>query len=100
MTMPKLTELQIAALACVRDNRVIPRPEPLGRRTILKYRAFPKVEFPINVRPKDQRGFDVTSQIGSFRKRRLVRLRERLVEGPLYKLSPAGFEELDKHPEF
>jgi hypothetical protein len=98
MTLPKLTELQIAALACVRDNVVVPRTEYLSRRTLTVYRACPRTEAVVH--PKARRGFNVTCQMKSFRKRKLVQIRERLREGPVYDLTQAGADELAKHPEF
>jgi hypothetical protein len=98
MTMRQLTELQIAALACVRDNLVIPTTETIGWRTFRKQRVRPDI--PVRLSPKHRRGFDVTSQIRSFRKRRLLQIRERKYEGTVYTLTPAGFAELEKHPEF
>ena len=98
MTLPKLTELQLAALACVRDNIVVPRIEYLSWRTLYVYRAFPNIK--VRVAPSARRGFNVTSQIRSFRKRHLIKLRERLREGNVYELTPAGTEELARHPEY
>jgi hypothetical protein len=98
MTLPRLTELQVAALACVRDNVIVPTVEYLSWRKLYVYRAFPGIR--VRVAPRDRRGFNVTCQIHSFRKRGLVKLRERLREGAVYELTPAGIEELSRHPEY
>jgi hypothetical protein len=95
---PKLTELQIAALACVRDNVVIPRIEYLSWRTLTIYRAYPRTE--ACVPPNARRGFNVTCQMKAFRKRKLIQIRERLRQGPVYDLTQVGADELAQHPEF
>ena len=93
-TLPKLTELQLAVLACVRDNEVTPYNKHVpGRRW-----AGP-------VRAQKAHGFDVTSQIASLRKRRLIKFynydyAHLNANGVLYALTADGVAELERHPEF
>jgi hypothetical protein len=85
----KLTELQLAILAATRDGEVEP---------YINYRLARFVHFvPFAWR---SHGFDVTCQVRALRKRELIKFKERFREGTLYVLSPAGDEELSKHPEF
>ena len=93
-TLPKLTQLQLAVLACVRDNEVVP---------YLKY--VPGRSWAGPVRAHKAHGFDVTSQITSLRKRRLIKFSDfdyaRLnPSGVLYVLTAIGVSELEQHPEF
>ena len=93
-TLRKLTELQLAALACVRDNEVMP---------YMKY--IPGKSWAGPVRAHKAHGFDITSQIKSLRKRRLIKFSDfdyaRLnPAGALYTLTEWGLTELAQHPEF
>jgi hypothetical protein len=93
-TLPKFTELQLAVLACVRDNEVIPYKKYVPGRSwgqpVGAYKAH---------------GFDVTSQIRSLRKRRLIKTSgydyARVnPDGVVYALTRHGVAELQQHPEF
>lgn len=88
-TKRKLTELQLAVLAASRDGEVEP---------YINYKLARFVHFvPFAWR---SHGFDVTCQIRALRKRQFLKFKERYREGIIYDLSPAGAEELSKHPEF
>lgn len=99
-TLPKLTELQLAALACVRDDAVRPAIEYIGWRKLQKHFALPR-GIPARLSRKNSRGFDVTRQVQSLRKRRLIKFCGYASNGlPVYELAPAGVEALAEHPEF
>ena len=86
--LPQLSQLQLAALAAVRDDEVRYTPMRLGYREVVKYTAH---------------RFDVTYQMRSLRKRWLIRYnpqyrRSRNVTH--FVLTKAGAERLAQHPEF
>jgi hypothetical protein len=91
-TLRKLTELQLAVLACVRDNEVRPYDKYVPGRS-----------WAVPVRAHKAHGFDVTSQIWSLRKRRLIKFYDYAHlnrNGVLYALTADGIAELERHPEF
>ena len=90
MALRKLTEKQLAVLACVRDQEVVPYVKHLGWRSVRAHRAH---------------GFDVTSQIASLRKRYLIKIdgfnyKHLHPDRVCYVLSKSGVAELEQHPEF
>jgi hypothetical protein len=93
-TLPKLTQLQLAVLACVRDAEVVP---------YIKY--VPDKSWRGPVQAHKAHGFDVTSQINSLRKRKLIKFTNyyyaRLnFAGVVYGLTENGATELTQHSEF
>src|ERR1700743_416136 len=75
--MPGLSDLQIAALACVRDDIVI------GYERYVAYRA---------------EGFDVPCQMHALKKRRLIYFRN---DGSkLFRLSSFAIDVLARYPEY
>ena len=82
---PRLTERQLAVLACVRDKDVMPKRVTIGWGTFTLYMAH---------------GFNVTGQINSLKKRRLIRFDERLRVGIRFACSDEGIDVLQQHPEF
>src|SRR5262245_27528104 len=92
---PKLTELQLAVLACVRDDDVEPYIDYKRAKFIPRTYGTP-VSFRAH-------GFDVTSQLRSLRSRKLIAFngyyknRRRTAH---YALSVQGQIELECHPEF
>lgn len=86
-TLPKLSELQLAVLACVRDDLIRKDTKYIGGRTFVVFFVFKQ--------------FDVTSQVRSLTRRRLIKW-----PGPdqrhdaHFRLSDAGLVELAQHPEF
>jgi len=85
----KLTELQLAVLAALRDNEV----EPYINYKLARFVHFTPFAF-------RSHGFDVTCQIRSLRKRQMLKVKDRYREGPIFELNATGIEELSKHPEF
>lgn len=82
-TLPALTDLQIAALAAVRDGDVERYEKRVGYERFTAWRTH---------------GFDVTCQMQALRKRRLVWLKSDVSQNP--RLSPAGVEILKEHPAY
>lgn len=81
--LPELTDLQLAVLAAARDNEVERYERRVGYERFTAYKAH---------------GFDVTCQMQSLRKRRLVWFRA--AGAHEIRPSPAGLEVLKSHPEF
>lgn len=82
-TLPKLSDLQLGALAAVRDDEVEPYELRVGYDRYQAYRSH---------------GFDVTCQIQSLRKRRLIRSKSDGSKRPV--LTPHGAGILSEHPEY
>ena len=81
--MPGLTDLQIAALACVRDDIVTRYERRVGYERYIAYRA---------------EGFDVTCQMHALKKRRLIYFRS---DGSkLFRLSSFTMDVLARYPEY
>jgi hypothetical protein len=81
--MPGLSDLQIAALACVRDDTVTRYEKRVGYERYVAYRA---------------EGFDVTCQIYALKKRRLIYFRS---DGSrLFRLSSFAMDVLAKYSEY
>lgn len=81
-------------LACVRDKEVVPYNKYVPGRS-----------WAGAVRAHKAHGFDITSQMASLRKRRLIKFSNydygRLnPAGMLYVLTPEGVAELEQHSEF
>ncbi len=81
--MPDLTELQLAALAAIRDGDVEKYDKRVGYRVFIAYRTH---------------GHDITCQSQSLRKRRLIRYDWQGTK--MLAITDLGLEELAKHPEF
>lgn len=85
-TLPKLSELQLAVLACARDDLIRKGIKYIGGRSFIVFTVFGR--------------FNVTSQVRSL-------VRRRLMKWPTpdqrhdahFRLSDAGLVELAKHPE-
>lgn len=82
---PKLTALQLATLACVRDREVAPKRVHIGWRVFTVYTAH---------------GFNITKQINSLKKRRLIRFDGLLPVGARFAATAEGETALQQHPEF
>lgn len=81
--MPGLSDLQIAALACVRDNIVTRYEKRVGYERYVAYKA---------------EGFDVTCQMQALKKRRLIYFRS---DGSqLFRLSLFAMDVLSKYSEY
>lgn len=81
--MPGLSDLQVAALACVRDDLVTRHTSRVGYSRYVVYRA---------------EGFDVTCQMHSLRERRLIYYRS---DGSrLFRLSLFAMQVLERYPEY
>lgn len=81
--MPGLSDLQIAALACVRDDIVTRYEKRIGYERYVAYRA---------------EGFDVTCQMHALKKRRLIYFRS---DGSkLFRLSMFAMDVLSRYPEY
>ena len=87
-TLRKLTELQLAVLACARDDLIRgPFTKYAAGQSFLVYVVFGR--------------FDVTNQIKSLRKRRLIKYPTRDQRHDAhFSLTDAGLAELAEHPEF
>lgn len=86
-TLPKLSEMQLAVLACARDDLIRKNVKRIGSYLeFIEYRAL---------------GFVVTSQVRSLTKRRLMKWagRDGRHDAHFY-LTAWGLAELAKHPEF
>jgi hypothetical protein len=85
-TLPKLSELQLAVLACARDDLIRRNIKRIFGQDIVEYRAL---------------GFIVTSQVRSLTKRRLMKWAGRDGRHDAHFLLTAwGLAELAEHPEF
>ena len=86
--LPQLTEMQVAVLACVRDDMV--------RGPFIKNVGWLKIQVFIVLNR-----FDVTKQIRSLRKRRLIKYPTRDSRHDAhFSLTAWGLAELAEHPEF
>ena len=87
-TLRKLTELQLAVLACTRDDLIRgPFIKYAAGQSFMTYKVFNR--------------FDVTNQIRSLRKRRLIKYPTRDQRHDAhFTLTEAGLAELAEHPEF
>lgn len=87
-TLRKLTELQLAVLACARDDLIRgPFPKYAAGRSFVSFIVFSR--------------FDVTGQIRSLTKRRLMKWPGRDQRHDAYfVLTEQGVAELAQHPEF
>ncbi|WP_316397316.1 hypothetical protein [Bradyrhizobium sp. 33ap4] len=81
--LPKLTDLQLAALAAVRDGDVQRYEKRVGYDRFEAFRTH---------------GFDVTCQMQSLKKRRCIRMKSDGSRTP--QLTPAGVAVLAEHPEY
>jgi hypothetical protein len=85
--LPRLTEIQLAVLACARDNMIRKGLRRFGHRLFVQYKVFDH--------------FDVTTQVRSLTKRRLMKwpgLNAR--HDAQFILTSWGLAELAEHPEF
>lgn len=81
--MPGLSDFQIAALACVRDDIVLRYEKRVGYERYVAYKA---------------EGFDISCQIEALKKRRLIYYRS---DGSkLFRLSSFAIDVLAKYPEY
>lgn len=88
-TLRKLTELQLAVLACARDDLI---------EATVEYNKF--AHTPLTVFRVFKR-FDVTSQVRSLTKRRLMKWPGRDQRHDAhFRLTAFGLAELAEHPEF
>lgn len=87
-TLPKLTELQLAVLACARDDLIRgPFTKYVGGRNFVVFTVF--------------RRFEVQQQIRSLVKRRLMKWPGRDQRHDAhFRLTEHGIAELAQHPEF
>lgn len=87
-TLRKLTELQLAVLACARDDLIRgPFPKYAAGRSFICFKVFNR--------------FDVTGQVRSLTKRRLMKWPGRDQRHDAhFVLTDAGIAELEQHPEF
>jgi hypothetical protein len=86
-TLRKLTELQLAVLACARDDLIRAGTKSLGWRSVIQFTVFDY--------------FDVTTQVRSLTKRRLMKWPGRDQRHDAhFRLTEAGLAELAEHPEF
>ena len=86
-TLRKLTELQLAVLACARDDLIRIGTKYAAGRSFVVFRVF--------------NFFDVTTQVRSLTKRRLMKRPGRDQRHDAhFILTPAGSTELAEHPEF
>lgn len=81
--LPKLTELQIAALACVRNGEITKYEKRVGYERFVAWKS---------------NGFDITCQIHALKKRKLIRSSYK--RDGLFILTPWGEQALEQHPEF
>ncbi len=92
--LPKLTEMQLAVLACARDDMI---------RKGVKYiwKNLPFVEYTVTVPFGKRRTFSVTTQVRSLTKRKLMKWagRDRRHDAHFH-LTAWGIETLAEHPEF
>ena len=85
--LPRLTEMQLAVLACVRDDMVRVQKNYRFGYHIVMYTVLKR--------------FDVTNQIRSLRKRRLIKYPTRDSRHDAhFSLTAWGLAELAEHPEF
>lgn len=87
-TLRKLTELQLAVLACIRDDLIRgPFTKYAAGQSFLVFTVFNR--------------FDVTGQIKSLRKRHLIKYPTRDQRHDAhFTLTDVGIAELAEHPEF
>ena len=93
-TLRKLTDLQLAVLACARDDFIRAGNKYAAGRWFIAFTVF-------NPTRKIPAHFDVTSQIRSLRKRRLIKWPTRDQRHDAhFILTEHGLAELAQHPEF
>lgn len=86
-TLRKLSELQLAVLACARDDLIRAGTKYAAGRSFLAFTVFNR--------------FDVTTQVRSLTKRRLMKWPGRDQRHDAhFILTNAGLAELAEHPEF
>lgn len=81
--LPQLTDLQLAALAAIRDGEAEKYEKRVGYERFVAYRCH---------------GHDITCQVQALKKRRLIRYSYDGAKG--LALTQFGVEALTAHPEF